>query len=292
MNILCFIGIPGRARRGGEAGETLVSLIVSIGLASVVFVSILGSFLNSTQQSLDHQTRLRAIEEANAVLDLMAYDLRMLGSGMPLGQGGFKIDDAVLQPESLPVLTDATATHIAFRINETGANTLLTADFNPATASVLTLFSGTDFKTGTRIYMNNATTGGTDGFTATVTSVGGNMIDVANKKYTTAATFRAGSLVDRVSLVTYDSPANNSGITRDAGNGPVQLAPKSSFTLTYLDFSGNVLAAPLVASVIAANLGGVRLVVSVQGDHPLKNNVIYTARAQQTMGFRNLNVSR
>ena len=74
--------------RNGEAGETLLPLIVSISLATVVFAATMSSFFDATKHGFDQEVRLRALEEATAVLDLMAYDLRMLGSGMPLGQSG------------------------------------------------------------------------------------------------------------------------------------------------------------------------------------------------------------
>lgn len=282
-----------RSRHGCyERGETLLSVIVSIGLSAVLFAATYSSFMNSTRNGFDHEVRIRAIEEANAVLDLMAYDLRMLGSGMPLGQTKFAITDVTLQPATLPVLTTSNATYISFRMNEKGITTMLTADFNPAAGSTLSVFSASGFKVGNAVYLNNATPGGEDGCMASVTAVAGNTLTLGGKIYSPGALFRAGSLVDTTVTVTYFSPPDNGGIRRAIGTDSVLLAPKSSFSITYLDIYGNVITPPLTSQVIADSLGGLRLTVNVQGSHQLKSGQNFTAQAVQTVGFRNLNVSR
>ena len=281
-------------RRWSEAGETLLTLVVSVGLATVVFAATVSSFLDAARHGFDQEIRLRALEEAGAVLDLMAFDLRMLGSGMPLGQPDFRIDDATLQPASYPLLPESNATSIAFRMNEWGTTTLLTADFNPAATSLVNVFSSTGFQAGNTVYINNATTGGTAGFAGTISSIAGNQLTVGlGNTYTAGTVFRSGSLIDRVSTIIYASPgAAGGGITRDAGNGPVLLSPDSSFSATYLDVDGIVMALPLSADTIAHNLGAIRLSIQVRGDHALRDGSIFTAQAGQTIGIRNLNVSR
>ncbi|NMC64510.1 MAG: type II secretion system protein [SAR324 cluster bacterium] len=279
-----------------EAGETLVSLLVSISLISIVFAATLSSFMQATRHGFEHQIRIQAIEEANAILDLMAFDLRMLGSGMPLGQGGFAICDLALGDVTLPVLTDATSKNISFRLNERGGTTVVTSDFDPASQTNVSVSSAEGFKVGDNLYLNNVSTGSIGGLSGIIAAIAGNVLSLSGGAvYTTGTTFRAGSLGAGVTLLTYDSPITRSiytGITRDHGNGPIMLAPNSSVNLTFIDTDGMDMVLPLTSASIATNLAGVRIDVIVDGAHTLRDGSIFTARATHQVAFRNLNISR
>lgn len=283
-----------RARLSSERGESLMSFLVGTALVTVIFGAALNAFLDASHSSLDLRVKARAEEQAKTILDLMAYELRMLGSGMPLGQTGFAIGDAALGSAPLPVLLTSSSSRISFRLNETGAETVLVSDFTPGpSARTFSVASAADLDVGDTVYISDHTAGGTNGLSGVVEATSGATVTLANGFVSTSsAMFGAGSLVSRVTNVTFDSPADWSGVTRDPETGAVVLAPNSSFTVEYLDSSGAAIAIPLTSSSVADNLTSIRLTVSVRGDAELRSGGIYTATAVETIALRNLNMNR
>ena len=77
-------------------------------------------FLESTRTSHDQRIRTTAHEQARSILDMMAFEIRMAGSGVPFGQANFQIGDPQLNDAPLPVLTSSDTDTISFRCNESG----------------------------------------------------------------------------------------------------------------------------------------------------------------------------
>lgn len=281
-------------RLAAQAGETMLSLLVSLALIGVIFAAALNSFLDASQSSMDLQIRARAEEQAKTILDLMAFDIRMTGAGMPLGQSGFAIGGSGLGAAPLPILLTSTATNIALRLNESGSNTILSANYTPSSSSLtFSVASASDFESGDTLYISNMTVGGAAGLQGTVTGTTGTTITINNAYVASASTtFSSGSTVDRVTNVTFDSPNDWRGITRNAELGAVRLAPNSTFSASYRDASGTAIALPLTNTTVSANLASIQLTVSVRGDKTLRDGTIYTATAQETIALRNLNMNR
>lgn len=277
-----------------ERGETLLSALVSLGLVAAIFTATVASFLDSSRRSIDHESVTRAQEESKTLLDLIAFDLRMLGSGMPLGQDDFLIGDVGLGTSPLPVMVDASAGTISFRLNERGTSTVLTAEFDTTVTTSFSVFSDNDFSVGDTLYVSDMTVGGSAGLQGEVTAVGANVISIdAGFVATPGIRFKVGSVVERVALITYDSPNDWSGVVRATDNGTtITMAPNSTFSLQYVDGTGTELILPLTDAVIANNLTGIILTVNVRGEHPLKDGSVFTATAQQSIALRNLNISR
>jgi hypothetical protein len=277
-----------------QAGVTIIELLVTVLLMSIVMLGVVGTVTWTSRQSIDHEIIARVNEQARAILDYMAYDMRMLGSGMPLGQTGFPIGGTGLGDAPLPLLTTSDDDQIELRLNERGSDTVLTANYTPSAANLtLSVLSASDFEAGDMLYVSDHTQGGTSGMQGTVAQVGNDWITLENTYVATAgATFKSGSTVSRVSTITYESPADGSGVTRDTGEGPVALEPNSTFNLDYLDATGTEITPPLTAAAIAANLYTIRVTVSVQASQPLYDGTTYSTEAVQEIGLRNLILSR
>lgn len=284
-----------------------MGLLVTMGVSMTLLAAATASFFNISRRSLDHLTIATAQERAKSVLSLIAFDLRMIGSGMPLGQPAFTVADATLGDAPLPILTSSTRTRLVYRINENGATTVLYGtEFKPSAAlRSFRVFSSKDLEVGDFIYISNMlpgagkdspNIGGIHGLRGKITSIGSGSqptvtIDPAYKTSAGAA-FREGSTVERVTDVILDSPSNGTGITRNPETGAVVLAPRSTFSATYLDANGNALTLPLSAAAIANQLSAIRVTVQVTADRPLSGRRGYTAIATETVALRNLNVSR
>lgn len=273
-----------------EVGETLVGFLVSTTLAVIISGTALGSFLSLAYHAHNNQVIAGANERAKNVLDLMTFELRLSGAGMPLGQSSYLYTDSTLGDAPLPLLTDATVTSVTIRRNESGVHTYLTSSYTPA-ASALTfaVASAADFEAGDIVYINDAVAGGKNGLRGTVQSATSTHITLSNTYLANAgAAFAAGATVERVSDISFLSSADGSGILRDNGPGFEVLAPNTTFSLVFLDSTGAELALPLTAENIVTNLTALRLTVQATGDRPLKNGSIYSTSMTHTVALRNL----
>lgn len=277
-----------------QAGETLLGLLVTLFLSTIIFAAAFGHFFDSARRAADHEIMTRTRSQSQTILNLLATELRMIGSGMPLGQVGFLIANPGLGDVALPVLLDATNEQIGFRVNERGSTAILTSSYLPDSALLsFAVNTAADFANGDRIYITNMSVGGIAGFSATISGILGNNITVNNDFVATAATtFTPGSVVARVTTVNYQSPADWSGIVRTADNLSVILAPQSRLNLEYLDETGAALGLPLTPQVVASDLCAIRLRVWVRDRTPLKDGTIFTAEAEQTVALRNLVINR
>ena len=180
------------------------------------------------------------------------------------------------------------------RLNENGRVAVLTASFTPsAGARTFQVYSAANFTVGDTIYISNASAGGSLGLKGTITTINGTSITIAAGYITSAgAIFDTGSVVHRVTEVTYDSPADGAGITRNNGSGLIRVVPTSSFLLAYYDSTGAVLTPPLSAATIQNQLCAIGVTTSVISSSKMKNGTNYTSTAQDRIALRNLILSR
>jgi Tfp pilus assembly protein PilW len=290
-----------QVKKRGQRGETVLSVLVGLGLTTALFAATLSSFFQMANSSIDRRTMAAAQDQAKTVADLIAAELRIAGAGMPLGQPNFAIGGTGLGTAPLPILLTATATQISYRINETGMNTVITADYTPSTtARTFTVLSASGFVVGDTVYISNLTAGGsqiqpgnTEGMMGVISAITGSSVTISSSYIAPTVTplvFRAGSTVDRVTQI--DLVSGTSGITRNPETGAVVLQPNSSFSLVYLDSAGATITLPLTNTTVANSLTAVRITVNVQGSRKLRSGATYTATATQTVALRNLNFSR
>jgi len=142
------------------------------------------------------------------------------------------------------------------------------------------------------VYISNSVMSGDDGFYGIVESVdepAGSVTIAAGYVMSPAATFATGSILEGVPLVTVDSPADGSGVTRDSGYGAVLMGANSTMTLDFLDINGNSLALPLTNALVVNSLRAIRVTISMTSSKALSDGQAYTATASQVYGLRNLN---
>ena len=271
-----------------------MELLCSISIMSVIMVSVVESMLDTAHRSWDHKLITTTEEQARAIFDMLAYDLRMMGSGMPLGQASFKISDGTLGTASLPILLDATSTYVSIRVNETGKDTVLTSDYTPNSTNLsFTVLDPSDFSVGDSIYLSDMLRGGSEGLAGTISSISGDTISIdSSYVMSEGAAFTKGCTASRVTTVTYNSPSDWSGITRNNQRTTEVIAVQSTFSIRYLDGSGNELTLPLTAAVIDDSLAQVELTISVRTTNPLRDGSIYTAILLKRIALRNLNYNR
>jgi hypothetical protein len=142
------------------------------------------------------------------------------------------------------------------------------------------------------IYLTNSVVGGDDGLYATVGALntGSNTVTI-NSSFITSplATFDTGSIFEIVPMVIYDSPNDNSGVTRDSGNGAVLLANNSEMELTYYSFDGTEITPPLTNNDVVTLLRSMKVKITVTTARNLSTGSPYVTSVEQRVGIRNLN---
>ena len=273
-----------------NAGFSLLELIITMAMTGMLLTMVASQFLSASRLTHDERIIIRSQEKARALLDILSFDLRMAGAGMPLSQEDFTTTDPLLSDAPLAILTSSDIDTITLRYNSKGVRTILSADYSPTAFDLdFTVSSVDGFSDGDIIYFSDLPRGGETGMKAEVSSIAGNTITI-DSAFTAPASISlsTGSTVDVVSEITFDSPIGGDGVTRDSGNGPVLLMSNSDFSITYLDNDGGTLSPPLTAAEIENELATLELTVTVTGDISLKDGSDYIATAQQNISIRNL----
>ncbi|HQH25913.1 MAG TPA: prepilin-type N-terminal cleavage/methylation domain-containing protein [Oligoflexia bacterium] len=279
-----------RAVRDG--GFTFLELLVSLLLSGVVVSGLYMQLRTSIERARDHQIRLETFVQAQAVAQTIAAEIRMAGNGVPFDQKNFFIgapnlsDNTVTEPI---VVSDTSASKIALRVNEAGEVFLLAASFDPASSATISLNDVSLLEENDPIYISNSVVSGDDGLYAQVASVNSasNTITIDSDYVASpGAVFAAGSTLEEVPVVTYESV--NGTITRDSGFGPVFLAENGTLTLEYLDIDGNALNLPLQQTDLVNALRSARITITLSSPRKMSTGETYAASVSQVIGIRNL----
>jgi Tfp pilus assembly protein PilW len=276
-----------------ESGSILLDAFMGLFLGSIVLGTALSSFSNMWSRSTELRLKAELYSEARLLLDMLAFDVRMSGAGMPLGQPDFVSTNAAIGEAALPILSDLSSTNITLRLNELGVSTLLTQPFSPDDGSrSVTVASTAGFSLGDTIYISSMTSGGTSGLRGTIASISGTTIILANTVTPSqGAQFSAGSTIEPVKQIIYAQSQN--GITRDDGSGPILLAPQSTMQLAYLDSQGTPLTLPLTTEAIENSLGAIRIHVGLRTSSAVRSDSsTYSTTTSQTVALRNINLNR
>lgn len=278
------------SQRGASLLEMLVGLVVS----TVVVAGVFLTFRGATGRMTDSNTMLRADERAGEILEMIMADVRLAGSGMPLGQKNFRAGQVGLGDAPLALLTSSSGSSITIRLNDKGRDTVLLNPFDPnVEPRELLVESATHFKKGALVYLTNATIGGDEGFQGRIASVASSSIMLENEHYGSPNTvFEQGTLVSQVSEVTYEWNATTKEVYRLSDGNEYSLGEGVFLHLQYFDSLGNELPLPLSEATIRDELAAVRIGIEVEGSRPLKNRQIYMAEASQLVSLRNFVYSR
>jgi hypothetical protein len=280
-----------------EKAASLLEMIIALGIVAVLFTPIFATFFQITKQSSDSEIISLTEDRARTVRDIIAYDLRAAGAGMPLGQSNYTSSTTGVTSDAMPVLTGATKTNIQFRMSEKGEGILTTTDLTPSASSrVFTVHSSeaSKFKVGDTVYLSNFTTGGSEGLKGTISAIAGGSITLDSVfSSSPSATFRAGTLVQKVKTITLTSgtitPTDGTGIMRNdgTGQGNVLLAPNSRFELYYLEADGTQMNTPLSLNNTNTKLVGIFIKVYLSSAKPLSTGQYYVAEGSQGVALKN-----
>jgi hypothetical protein len=274
-------------------GYTSIELLAAILVGTSLLTGIMIQYSMGITAARDHQIRLETSVQAQAIVQTIASEIRMLGNGVPFDQPNFLIDDPALSDPTVTypiIMSESDTSNISFRLNETGEVFLLTQDFDPTVSLTINLTDVTQLEENDPIYITNSVVAGDDGLYGTIASVNDISKTVTlNNDYVARAevTFAMGSILEEVRIVRYESGLL--GITRDSGLGPVLLGEGSSLSLEYLDHEGNVLNLPLTPSNLVDTLRSIRAMVTLSHKKPLSTGETHSATVSQTIGIRNFN---
>lgn len=289
-------------------GFTLVEILVSMFVMTLILAGVFSSFSDLTNSSNDLFIRESIHDDSESLLNIIGYELRMIGNGIPFDQENFKVNDNLensLQVEvvqdslnnypSHPLLTDtSTSSFIEFRINETGNVYFITANFDPTTSSVISVSDVTGLLVGDDIYLSNAIRQQDDGMYAKVSAINtsSNEITIESDYYRSiGASFDKGCTIEPVNLVTIGESLGN--ITRNSGFGDIVLAKNASIEFDYLDKDGISLTLPLSESDLLSNLGAIEVSITLESSK--KQKVLgtqydtYSLTKSQVFGLRSFN---
>ena len=266
-----------------ESGVTLLELLVSLLITSLILGSVVHTITLTSTQAKDNEVISHANEVARAILDTMAFDVRLVGAGMPMGQAAFPMESyAPVAPPGIqwlsttsataqvrlgdaawPILPGSDATHLYIRLNERGVETVLVNDYDPTTGFTFTVLDVSDFMLNDIIYISDRRENGCAGLRGKVTAIntGAKQITISSTdgpNYPANTIFGAGSSVNRVSTVSYVSAGGADGIQMAISDyDPTlrSLYPDSSFSLVYKNrTSGAAMTMPTTASDLCSFL--------------------------------------
>ncbi|MCO6430873.1 MAG: prepilin-type N-terminal cleavage/methylation domain-containing protein [Deltaproteobacteria bacterium] len=155
-------------------GFTITEMIVSVALSALVMLAMMKEYGNSLRFAKDEEIKSAAMVRAQAVLEAIGAELRVLGNGVPYDQSNFQIGETTLSDPTVsrPINVDtATASYLQFRLNETGDVYLLTANFDPGSTLTFSLTSVDGLVAGDPIYLSNSVVGEDDGLYGIIESV-------------------------------------------------------------------------------------------------------------------------
>jgi hypothetical protein len=279
-----------------QRGDTLIGFLVAALVGTFVITATASSFTTGVRSVWDRITIAEANNQARTLSHLISSDLRVIGSGMPLGSPRFHPFDPQVGDAALPILPYADATNITYRVNKSGRFGSLTAPFDPSFERSFSVTSTDGFRPDSWLYISNISSEFSQsslisGLRARIISVGDNSIGVSDVSTNEGAVFKWGSIAEIVDEVTLDC-ANVEGISRDTGSGPIILYPNSSCTITYLDTEHNELAYPLTTDAIQSLVSSIRFTISVPGRRRLQSGNSYTAQVAETVALRNIILAR
>lgn len=277
-----------------EQAYTLMEMLVTLSISAFLFAGLMAQYSTAVSTTYDQNIRMATNLQAQAILQSIGSEIRILGNGVPFDQANFQIGESTLSDPTVadPIeITTATPTNISFRLNETGEVHLLSTDFDPTSTLTIGLTGVNDLDVNDPIYISNGVVSGDDGLYGIITAIdsGANTVTInSNFIASPGATFVMGSTFEEVPLINFNSPADGSGIVRDSGFGTVLMAANSTMLLEYFDIDGNAVPLPLTNQTVMEDLRAIRVTITLTANQPLSDGDTYTATAQQTFGLRNL----
>jgi hypothetical protein len=141
--------------------ETLLSLLISMTL----FAGMTQQYFSISRLNRDLRVKQTADRYARTIVNILGFDLRIVGNGIPFDQPDFQISEDALNltsPLSNPekkiqpiVLDSVSSTEITLRLSESGEMYVLNSDFTPSVSLSFVLTDVTGLAANNKIYISN-----------------------------------------------------------------------------------------------------------------------------------------
>ncbi|HYL79266.1 MAG TPA: prepilin-type N-terminal cleavage/methylation domain-containing protein [Candidatus Acidoferrum sp.] len=221
-----------RVARRGNAGYTLVELLIGAFLFLVILTAIYAVFESNRRTFAAGERKVEVQQSARVALEALQTDLRLAGYGYPT--------DPTLPNPVLLKITGATATSISFWADLNNKSTTLSADV-AAGVTALPVASASGVAAGEILWLIN----GGQFESSTVQSVAGNTITVTAA---ISAAYPQATVVGRPRAISYSWDAGTKTLSKDDGEGgaaqPV-VTGIQAFTFQYFDTSDTAITAGL-----------------------------------------------
>jgi len=234
------------SRKAGDAGYTLVELLIVIAILGMVAAAIVGVYEVSVQAYVRSASLEDAQLGARAGLERMITELRLVGAFWAGATGAGT------------AITAATGTSITFMADVNGdtvSGDEMTVSSNPNSTTVVVGGTATQVVNAFNIYQTAALNdhlyiaSGATREVSRLSGVSGSTLTLA-----TALTksYPPGSLVRSVEQVTYTLNAATGSLTRSVGgSGAFAIVDNvAGLTLTYFDANGTLLGQPVTLALI------------------------------------------
>jgi Tfp pilus assembly protein PilW len=253
MRLACF------HNKVAQRGESLIQIIVALGVAGILMGTVISEWVTTTSRAKYLRIRSSLRKEIQQALDLMRFELSLIGSAVPISLPS----SSSLGNSAAPIQVDSTAISASFLINLSGSSTR-TRTTASGSSSSLSLVDGSIFVSGDYLVLYDDRRENSEVLLAEVTSVSGNSVSLGNISASSgSAEFPAGSYVAVLNPVTYQLGPQSNGIERIEGGNTIAVLTNGSFNLEFLDATGNTLTPPLDLATQTSQLSSIR--VSITG---------------------------
>lgn len=305
-------------------GFSLIDLLISAAISMVILAMFVQQISFATKMHVDNGLMQSTHNEAQAVINIIGIDLRMIGNGLPFEVNDFAIGSELenasnvlgIPDVTFPILVaDTDHTTIKYRLNETGNVFMTKADFTITSTEFSIVLNEVDgLLPGDRVYLTNKSLTGYDGLwgriknhpsavdSATTTVI----LDAQTAGYgfwkSPGSSFNAGSILEPVTdvILANEVIGGVPTITKDNGLNKLVLARNASFELSYFNENGTEIdrvlegeaTVLLEEDIVNRNLRYIQLTVNVTSDKNLSAigdvGNPYTASITHSFGIRNL----
>ncbi len=241
---------------------TVTEFLVSSTIAIIVLGFFVQQITFASKVHIDNNLMQSTHNEAQAIINLIGIDLRMIGNGLPFEVDNFNIGDSLLDENNAssvpdityPIFTASDDQTIQYRLNETGTVYMTTATFSIGASNFyVTLHDVDGLFPGDPIYITNKSLAKQEGFWGEIKDDNTGvdvankrvLIDVVNNGYWLSevsgfAGFGIGSILEPVSDITLTNTVSGgvNTITRQINDStPLELARNASFTARYYSYT-------------------------------------------------------
>jgi len=284
-----------------QDGFSLPELLVAAVVSSIIILAGSTLYFNSVKNYHDRYLQSQADETAQYILNMIAFDTRMAGNGMPdTSSWSILPDDAdsLFPGGTASIITggeyggsgDST---IMLRYAPTGRYSVISTATTTSNTS-LDVVSVVDLSIRDLAYISTVPVNGSVVTTASFSNIAGTTVTLETIGYDPVATLPVGSTITRVKEVMYTSESLTKIYYVDGIEGtPVALTPTaSSVSFQYYDAGKLTTYAPTDVKTFQDNVALVNIIVAVASSGRLTDGRLYVGYAEGDVALRTIQIHR